>query len=214
MISMDQAKSTEVLERFEPVVKMVGRALAEMFPSVTEPEDAEQDARMLILSYAGLAHSQYGRGHVGSLDELERRAKINGTSLHNLLASQLRLDLSRHYGREAEKQVPTTSLDALPENHHPSYSITDEISGDIDAEQYPFLYAHYHDRFTGEEIAEAANVSRRTVVRRIDKEKRTYLISYVKKAGLVVEGDETTDELVEAYGHLKAAGRLFRDNVP
>lgn len=199
---MDHNRATEVLNRFDQVVTNVAYNLAGTFPTITTVEDAAQDARILLLSYAGFVP---GGRHAGRLADIERITDGNDKRIRRLLTTQLRLDLSQDYGRETEKQMSTVSLDHLPEG---SYSVfTDRVGEDIKPKDYPYLHAHYVAGMTGAEIAEVAGVGRSTVTRRIAVEKYAFVLSYVKRSGLVVEGDETTDELIEAYANLKAADK-------
>ena len=74
-------------------------------------------------------------------------------------------------------------------------------------ERYPYLALNVLDGFTQEQIAEANGLSRRTIIRKVNREKYAFLVSYVQKRGLRVEGDETLAELEEAYGYLMGVRR-------
>lgn len=204
---MDQDRATKVLQRFDTVIRTVARQVNETFTYVTELEDVVQDASLLVLSYAGLAPSQYGRGHVGSLADIE--LDRNENQIQNVVATQLRLDLNRYYGREADKRMSTISINNTHENYiPPTFDIHDALSKEADfKKRYPTLYLWLADDMSGDQIAEFAGVTVRTVERRIAKEKLDYLRRYARRGGLRVVGDESVDELQEACGHLKLAGR-------
>lgn len=72
---------------------------------------------------------------------------------------------------------------------------------------FPLLTARFVDRLTEREIAEALGVHRNTVSNRVAKERDVFLTSFLASRGLRIEGDESAEELLDAYGYLKAAGR-------
>lgn len=205
---MDQAIASEALRRFDNCIKTAARNVAETFPSVTTAEDAAQEASILVLSYAGLVP---GGRHAGMLAGWERITGGAEDQVKRLVANELRLDLSEMYGREYSKQEPSVPLDSLPDSRHPSVTFEDRALNRVDTEQlrldFPYLTARYLNGLTESEIAEAEGVSRSTVTRRVAKERDVFLVNFLTSRGLVVEGDESAEELLEAYGHLKAAGR-------
>jgi hypothetical protein len=100
--------------------------------------------------------------------------------------------------------MDTVDENALP----PTFDLTGALKNEPHFQRdYPTLAVWLIDGKTQEEIAELADVEIRTVKRRIAKEKRTYLERYCRRGGLRIEGNETLDELQEACGYLKAAGR-------
>lgn len=200
---MEEIHAEAVLRRFENVIRNVSQGVAQTFAFLTELDDVTQEARILVLSYAGLVP---GGRLPNELANVEAKATGDESRIKGLIANQLRLDLNQNYGREADKRMSTQSLSELSDNHSHA-AFTDRLSEDIKPSTYPYLHAHYVRGWTGAEIAETAGVGRSTVTRRIAAEKHAFVKDYVKRSGLRLEGDETTDELIEAYLNLKSAGR-------
>lgn len=199
---MDRERATAVIKLYDDVVIRVAATVAETFPTITTVEDATQDARLMLLSYAGLVD---GGRHPGKLDQIAEQVNYDQKRISKILSTQIRLDLSQEYGRELESRLPETSLERVAETTATS---DDFLSKDLSWEQYPYLVRHYRDRMTGQELADADGVDRATVTRRIAREKRQFLINYITShSKLIVEGDESMDDLTETYGHLKRAGR-------
>jgi hypothetical protein len=205
---VDKELAEAVLRRFDDIICVIAGGVAETFPTVTEVEDAEQDARLLVLSYAGLVP---GGRHEGTLTTIEREGEYDEIRIKRILATQLKLDLSQNYGRILHRRVPVMSSEILPEQLHPSYTMEDVILGHLDADQlrldFPYLTARYLDGLTERQIAENQGVHRNTVSNRVAKERDVFLVNFLKSRGVNVVGDETAEELLEAYGYLKAAGR-------
>lgn len=205
---MDQEHANAVLSRFDDIIQTIAGSVAETYSAVTEQEDAEQDARLLVLSYAGLVP---GGRHAGKLADIEQEAEGDEIRIKRILATQLKLDLYQDYGRQLAKIPQTVSIEVLPEQLHPSYSMEDAILDHIDVDQlrldFPFLTARYLDGLTAQEVADAAGVSLRTVAYKVAKEKDVFLVHFLTSRGIRVEGNESAEELLEAYGYLKAAGR-------
>ena len=206
MTVVDRQVAAQILERFERTVKLVAYGVADTFPAVTELDDTEQEARILILSYAGLVD---GGRLPDQLAKAEFLSNGDESQIQRLIATQLRMDLNQIFGRERDKHLPTTPLDNIPENYLPAaFDVRESIKSDSEFRRfYPTLAAWLLDDLTHEDIADMGTVSVRTVERHIAKEKRAYLTRYAQKGGLRVEGDETLDELQEACAHLKASGR-------
>lgn len=85
------------------------------------------------------------------------------------------------------------------------------LRGQLDSDQlrldFPYLTARHLDGLTETEMADTMDVSRSTITRRVAKERDVFLVHFLTSRGVRVEGNESTEELLEAYGYLKAAGR-------
>lgn len=208
---MDQQQAEIVLNRFEDICQIIAGSVAETFSAVTEREDAEQDARMLVLSYAGLAPSYNGLGHVGKLIDVEKECEFDTVRVKRVVATMLKHDLERMYGRQLERMPQTVSIEVLPEQLHPAYDMEAAMLSHLDEDQlkldFPYLTARYLEGLTETELAERLEVSRSTITRKVARERDVFLVKFLTSRGLVVEGNESAEELLEAYGYLKEAGR-------
>jgi hypothetical protein len=174
----DEGREAETtLRRFRRPIQWAARQAAESFPSITEYEDAVQDASVLVLSYAG-----HGDGGVrfGKMDAMEAYVDRDEGRLQNLVAEQLRRDLKESYGRQAAKQLSTVSVDALPENRHPLVSYENGMVERMDKQrelmqEYPYLCRIYLRGETEQRIAEADDTPYRTVKYRVAAEKQKAL---------------------------------------
>lgn len=209
-------QARNVLDQFKTQIYWVVDSVATSFD--LEPhfrEDLRQDAKIRVLTYAGLMD---GWGY----DRLFRWVKAThgqDNQVKALLAKQLRIDLAQIVSRQVGKTDGKTMPDSLDQIIEDEVEPVDELFEDrvLDIvvgsntdmhDKYPWLSLNVLDGFTQDQIAEANDVSRRTVIRKINREKYAFLIGYVRRQGLRTEGDETMAELEEAYGYLKAAGRL------
>jgi len=73
--------------------------------------------------------------------------------------------------------------------------------------KYPTFARNILDGISQPELANQLGVSLPTVERRIRGEKRSFLTDTLRRANLIVEGDETMDELEEAYGYVTKVRR-------
>ena len=179
---MNQDHANAVIRRFDDVAKIVARSVAVTFSFVTEQDDAEQDARLLVLSYAGFVP---GGRLAGKLIDWEQLAQGDDYQVTRLLASQLKLDLSQQYGREAAKRDRMLSLDNIPESHHPSTTFEEAMLSHLDIDQtrldFPYLTAHYIDGLPVAAIADAEGVHRNTIGNRLTKERDVFLTGYLTR---------------------------------
>jgi DNA-binding transcriptional ArsR family regulator len=201
-------EATEVIAQFEEVVQSVSATVARTFPIITEIEDVEQEARLLVLSYAGYVP---GGRLAGKLNNWIYIGHGDITQVKRLLSRQLRLDLLQRYGRESNKTQGTLSLDELPEVTHPLTEYDSRTLDMIDEAliriAFPFLASRYLDKVSEHELARRTGISQSTISRRTSEEKTSYLVKKLTDAGLVVEGDESAFELFEAYGYVRKSGR-------
>jgi len=211
----DRAEAT--LRRFSSPMRL---AVAEVLGSYDLQDDyylrdeLEQLARIHVVTYAGLMPGWQS----GKLSEWAEVAEGDEEQIRLLLTKQLKLALYQSVERERAKQ--TVSLDMLLEyDLEPiDYDQEDRMIERIDnrtteAEYrglYPTLSRNVLDGMTQLEIAAELGVAHITVKRLVAKEKREFLMAYVQRRGLSVEGDETLDELAEAYEYLTAG----RDSPP
>lgn len=207
----DQAEAA--LRRFSSPMRL---AVAEVLGNYDLQDDyylrdeLEQLARIHVVTYAGLMPGWQS----GKLAEWTELAEGDEEQIRLLMTKQLKLALYQSVERQRAKQ--TVSLDMLLEyDLEPiDYNQEDRMIERMDnraaeAEYrrlYPTLSRSVLDGMTQAEIAEAAGITDRWVRTLIAKEKREFLIAYVQRRGLQVEGDETIEDLTEAYGYLTDGG--------
>jgi hypothetical protein len=192
-----------VLDRFSRVINRVITSIMVNLelPSQTR-EDIHQDASILLLSYAGVIEGI----HHKKLFEIENLCEDDETRIETLISETLKHDLNQRILRELNKQLPFTdeSLDMIVESsREPGYleDVIDQMDETRLRQRYPEFVMFVIDGLTQEAIAEIQKISIDTVQRRIFGQKRSFLLTRVKQCGIVVEGDESIDELEEAYQH-------------
>ena len=183
--SIDSAAFTEdearhVLARFSREISWCAQVVHGRFPSIMPYEDVLQEARLLVLTYAGLTKT--GRHH-GRLIDMEWQAQGDDYETHRILATDLKLDLLQIIGRISESEpLPTTALEPLigtryePSDEHDL--MEERIIKRVDFRRelprlrklFPYLMAHTVDGLTEAEIAEACRVHQPSVSRRIQRE--------------------------------------------
>lgn len=208
---MKQDKGETVLRRFSvPMGMAVSQVLRDqgLEADSNVRDELEQEARIRVATYAGLMPGW----NSGILADWTRQAGGDEEQIKLLVTKQLKLNLAQILGRQLQKESRLVSLDVMLENGiEPADSNWEErVIEDIDnrsearqyRELYPTLARNVFDGLTQAEIAEQDGTTLRTVERHIAKEKRAFLMAYARRRGLAVEGDETMEELTEAYGHL------------
>ena len=172
--------------------------------------ELEQQARIFVITYAGLMPGWQS----GKLAEWTKRAGGDEKQIRLLMANQLKLALSQVLCRQSDSRV--ISLDEILESglepverdtEDQAERTADQLEAARYRELYPTLALNVFDGLTQAEIAAADGVTRRAVEYRIAKEKRAFLMAYLARRGLAVEGGETIEELTEAYGYF-TDGRL------
>lgn len=208
-MSQDQ-RSEAALSRFaSPIRLAVSRVLKDrdQEDDYYLRDELEQLARIHVITYAGLMPGWQN----GKLKDWTRQAEGDEEQIRLLVANQLRLALTQDLSRQGGDSA---SLDVLLEyGLEPiDYDLEERMIERIDnraAEAdyrslYPTLSRNVLDGMTQAEIAAELEVGHSTVERRIAKEKRAFLLAYAQRRGLRTEGDETLDQLAEAYGYLTA----------
>jgi hypothetical protein len=205
-------EASTVIDRFAPQVRWIVDSLLRSFE--LEPhweDDLRQDANILVLSYAGFIRGT----HYGILAKIESMVSQDEKQVTSLIAFRLRKDLTQQVSRMLTKIPPSTSIEVILNNDR-EFDIEDRYSeADLyNTEQanrylrkYPTLALNALEGLTQEQIAEQRGVTLRTVERHIAQEKRAFLTDTLKRANLVVEGDETMAELEEAYGYVTKVRR-------
>ena len=130
-------KAEALIATYTKVIKWaVNNVVFTFQPNVTYDE-AIQQARILLLSYAGIMPGW----HYGSLASIEASAKPEG-----LLATQLRLGLCHYFGTQLKKVKPTYPLSEILEKEADPLDeyLEDRIIERVDAERdiyerYPYL---------------------------------------------------------------------------
>lgn len=203
---MSETEARATLARFDSVIRAVSAGVVERFPDL-ETDDVEQEAKMLVLSYAGFISGR----HFGKLVDINMNAGGTESRILGITSTQLRLDLLQKYGRESDRKENTVSLDSLSEANHPGVSYDDRaldhVDEDLIRKDFPYLSLRYFDGVSERALAKQLGVSLSTISRRTSAEKESFLIRRLVNAGLVVEGDEEVPELMEAYGYVRKAGR-------
>jgi len=206
------AEASAVLDRFAPQIRWIVDTILRSFE--LEPhweDDLCQDANILVLSYAGFIRGT----HYGILDSIESLVNRDENQVRKLVAFRLRKDLTQQVSRSLTRMLPSTSLNDLVEDQEFDALDSSSEADLYNTEQanrymrkYPTLALNALEGFTQEQIALLRGTTVRTVERHIAREKRSFLTDGLKRAGLVVEGDETMEDLEEAYTNVTKVRRL------
>lgn len=217
VLKNDAARS--LLNRFGPQLRWTVQSVVTSFElSHQEYVELRQIAETLVVTYAGLLNKPVD----GSARLQHWTALVDGDEdqIKHLLARQLRIDLSRIVARQIEHNAQyfqLTSLDLLisdndddpgdePADYEWESRVIDAIDNGAESKRLHRLYPTFAksavDGYSNEEIADELGIHRHTVANRIAKEKHQFLVDSVTRKGLKVEGDETDDELQEAYDYL------------
>ena len=217
-MSNKDTQASETLERFAPQLRWVVDSVMRSFQlPYSNKDEVEQEAQVLLISYADLFDTPID-GH-GKLAAIETLVEGDEGRVKALIGRQLRIDLSKKVARQSEREgvFHTDSLDELVDD---GFEPTDDGIGErgiietIDNDRsenrlhkhYPELAMQTLDGKSIAEIMEATGKSRATVFRHIDIQKAQFvedqerykLTGQVQARGLMVEGNETLDELREA----------------
>ena len=171
-------------------------------------EDVMAEAEALVMIYAGLVETKvwgYGR--------LEAWDNGNESETQAMLAAHLKKDLAQIIARKLVNEPDVVAYDPLigsktKEPHKEGWEKGKAAAMDNKEERervragFPLFGRNVLDGITQSKISEETGIPLRTIERRISAEKRAYLIDFVTRHGLRVEGDETIEELVEAYENL------------
>lgn len=168
--------ANEVLATYASVVKNVTRHIVTTFEPNVEYDDANQEAKLLLMSYAGILPGR----HNGLLARFEA-AKYPRA----LLATQLRLDMYDLIGKRLSRIPPTYSLNEIIEKEADPLDeyLEDRIIERIDAERdvyskYPYLTMTVLDNLSHREVANHMGVSKRTVYSRIIEERERFIADH------------------------------------
>lgn len=231
-VSNPDTQATDTLERFAPQLRWIVDSVMRTFQlDPYHRDEVEQEAQILLISYADLMGKPMdGHGKLTRIEELvaSNETRVNDeTRVKALIGRQLRIDLQKLVARQSEREgvFHTSSLDELSEE---GFDTSDNGIGErttienIDAARetdrvhrlYPNLARNELDGMTQEQIAAADGVTDRTVRNRIEREKvafvddqeRYKLVGQIQAKGLMVEGNETLDELRECAKNLAATG--------
>lgn len=97
-------------------------------------------------------------------------------------------------------------IEDLPESALPGYELGPNIFNVISENEirihYPTLAHLVLDGGTQQELASVCGVTQQAIAKRARGERREFLMRYVERHGLIVVGDESLSELVEAYEYL------------
>lgn len=202
-----------VLDRFAPQLRWVCDSVQRTYDLLDDDmPDWKQEAKLYVLCYAGIIPwpTKAGR-HFGLLNVWESGEVRD---IPAMLATQLRLDLHEAVYRSISKTLPTTSLGELIENQE--FDLEDPNSeADLYnheqanrlSRQYPELAMAAIEGMSQEQIAAKQGITDRTVRNRITAQKRSYLTDQLRRANLIVEGDETMGELEEAFTNVSKVRR-------
>ena len=168
----------EALNRFDRKIRWAAGITVRTFHPYVEYDEAEQEAKILVLTYAGFIP---GQRHSDLLARAEAAADNDEERVQAILAADLRRDLLFLIGRQLDTddriRFNSVSLDALPPKYQGSYTMDDEVADRVDrqrevTDQYPYLALRYFRRMSLDEISESQGVSLATVKRRIAEEKK------------------------------------------
>lgn len=200
-----------LLKRFrkqiDGAVKTVAFAF-ELPQNGIDKEDVMAEAEALVMIYAGLVNSE-----VWGYNELEAWDNGNESETQAMLAAHLKRNLAQIISRKLVNEPDVVAYDPLigsktKEPHKEGWEKGKAAAMDNKEERkrvragFPTFARNVLDGITQQAIAEETGQGIATVKRHIAAEKRAYLIDFVTRNGLRVEGDETIEELVEAYENL------------
>ncbi len=171
-------------------------------------EDVMAEAEALVMIYAGLVNSE-----VWGYNELEAWDNGDESETQAMLAAHLKRNLAQIISRKLVNEPDVVAYDPLigsktKEPHKEGWEKGKAAAMDNKEERkrvragFPTFARNVLDGITQPVIADELGISLRTVKYRIAAEKRAYLIDFVTRHGLRIEGDETIEELVEAYENL------------
>lgn len=198
-----------VLDRFAPQLRWIIDSIRSSFELPEhEIDDLRQEANILLMSYAGLMPGT----HYGALAEIETSVNGDEKQVRHVLAFRLRKDLTQQVSRAQRRliNVSDTTIDDLltsgdePECESYEREYFEMLDESRMREKYPEFAMQTFDNKSIADIMAATENSRATVFRRIDAQKRSFISAKLRSKGLVVEGDETLEELEEALQHLNA----------
>lgn len=198
-----------VLDRFAPQLRWIVESIHSSFELPEhELDDLRQEANILLMSYAGIIP---GRHH-GALAEIEMQVEGDESQIKHVLAFRLRKDLTEQVSRAQRKVLPTsdTTIDDLltsgdePECESYEREYFEMLDESRMREKYPEFAMATFDGMSVADIMARTDKSKRTVMYRIADQKRSFVSAKLRSKGLVVEGDETLEELEEALQHLNA----------
>ena len=165
-----------VLRRFRSQVRWAAHVVTEAFEPRIEFADAEQEANILVLGYAGLLDTHV---HVGAIARAQRDAHGDERRIRKIIGTKLRLDLTQRLGRREEVHDKTCiSLESLPVGAGPSYEPENGWITSIDIKryvrkEYPYLCMHAIDELTVKQIAQVTREGVATVNRKLADEKES-----------------------------------------
>ena len=209
MTANDHAK--HVLNLYAPQLRWVCDSVKDSFdlPEDDMP-DWQQEARILVMSYMGIMPGR----HFNMVEVWKRKSGDDPIQIRAMLAYELRIDLSQLIARSLAKTPPSTSLNDLVEDQEFDVEDPNSEADLYNQEQanrymrrYPTLALFALEGVSQEEIAEQRGVDIRTIRRHVAREKRAFLTDALKRANLVVEGDEPMAELEEAYTNVTKVRR-------
>lgn len=171
MSNSEEVVAEGILQRFNLQIGKAVRRVNDAYPSL-EHEDLMQEAKALVLSYAGVIKGR----HNGILHIWEDKAQWDENQVRGYLGYELRLDLLELVGPAEERRINTLSMDVMPLNRHPSYSPEETWISKISLEEhvrktYPYLALRVYDQLTVQEMARRLGIGHATVERRLAVEK-------------------------------------------
>lgn len=208
-----------LLERFSSQLRWTVQSVVQTLDLPNEYYGIVRNrAEAWLMTYASLDKSPsdgYGR-----LDAWIEHTQGDENQIKHLVAMQLRRDLTKHYlrvmkrnGNEQEyvssfEVLVNTSNEPTDDNWESRTIINMGSRADNETRlmrKYPLLSANVLEGTTQAELANHMEVGHATIERRIAGEKRNFLADFLKHNGLHIEGNETLEELQEAYINVKKA---------
>lgn len=183
-------------------------------------DELNQEARVLVLRYAGIMD---GWGF-GRLARFATQTDNDEAQIQLLVINQLKIDLAQILERSRTESESSFHIIEKFGLEPVDYAQEDRIIEQVDRREevntirllYPTLARNVIDGMTQAEIAEENGTSERWIRYKIASEKKAFLTGVIRHKGLVITGDESIDELVEAYEFLTASrpSERLRSNNP
>lgn len=161
------AYARRVLSRFRTQIRNAANAAVKEFSPRVEYQDVEQEAKILVLSYAGIL----GGWQSGILSKMEDSADDVNRMLADTLTRNVKQVMARQVSHDS-----LVNIDELPEDMHPLCLMDDELADYVDRkrdflDKYPTLTKVYLQDVPENELAESEGITDRALRYRLEAEK-------------------------------------------
>jgi hypothetical protein len=222
-----QIEARRILGLYAPQVRWTVDYVMDRFELESAfKDDIRQEAEILLITYAGLINRHVA--YEGQLHRWAKKVDNDPVRLKAIVGYNLRVNLAKYASRMIhrtgdESMHPRLDIGDAERGEYPLWDkalyrpkyllpssdsfiqVSNGMTEQEIRENYPYLALLILDGLTWRQIRdkrpEGKQVSRATVARRFSTEKRRFLEDLITSKGLIVEGDESLDELAEALHH-------------